>query len=871
MDPRPPGEARDEALDAFAPTVHDPSAAQATGRSTGTLAPGVEVGPYRIQRELGRGGMGVVFLAEETALRRSVALKILTGSQSLDRSALERFRREARLVAAFRCEHVVRVLAAGDLEGRPYLAMEHVEGVPLSEEIARGPLAPRRAAEVARQVALGLAYAHERGVVHRDVKPANVMVQLGPDGRDRALVLDFGLARGPTDATVTRSGCLLGTPAYMPPEQARGDPVEVDARSDVYSLGATLFHMLVGRPVHQAQTLERLVLAIATREPIPPRRLRPSVPRDLESICLQMLAREPEGRYPTAREAADDLARFLAGEPVAARRPGLVVRGGRFASRHRILLVAGALVLAAAGLALVFLRERAAAAREETAEATTESRERQRAIREALVELGSIRQWAAKRGLDQEATVRERFDRLIAQVPDQGFPWRERGLWYFDQCENDPAEDRQALAEAGARARSDLARALELDPDDRNALEYLFAIDMERSGLEAALQAVPASGGARIPAYAAFLDASRLEARGDATRRRSEAEGWWRQALTGYDRCLGLDPEFLWAHLRRGIVKDSLGDPAGALEDFEEFLIVRPRNALGLCHRALALIHAGEKETGAAELLLLTHRRPWFALAWRVFGSHCSDENHLVSAKDALDRAIQLDPADAGALAERGVVQARMGDVRSARADLDQAIALDPMAASAFYDRGVLRARSGDSSGALEDFDRAIALDDEQPDFHCYRAAMLESSDRVPEAVVALDRAIELDPLRHANYYLMRGRCRLALEDAAGALPDLTRATELAPEDPLPPILFAQAHVRLGDVEAALADLEAALRRNPDSPEALVLRGLVRDDRGDRIGARADLARALELDPSLPESGRIAETLRRIDEELGKR
>lgn len=291
------------------------------------------VGRYLVSGLLGRGGMGAVYAATDPELGRPVAVKVMTAGRFADPLARDRFRREGAAVARLRHDHVVPVYAAeSPPDGPQFLVMPRVDGPTLAQAVrADGGMPPLRAAEVCRQVADALAAAHAAGLVHRDVKPSNVLLD-NADGR--AKLTDFGLVRGVepgTTATVERSG-LSGTPEYLAPEQA-SDPERADPRSDVYSLGVTLYECLTGVAPFRGPLLEVLDRH-ASEEPVPPGRLAAGVPRDLETVCLKCLEKNPVRRYQSAAALRDDLRRFLADEPVRARPLGPVGRGWRWTRRH---------------------------------------------------------------------------------------------------------------------------------------------------------------------------------------------------------------------------------------------------------------------------------------------------------------------------------------------------------------------------------------------------------------------------------------------------------------------------------------------------------------------------------------------------------
>jgi WD40 repeat protein/serine/threonine protein kinase len=288
----------------------------------GGPAPGACVGDYELLEEIGRGGMGVVFKARQRRLGRLVAVKMILAGQFAAPAEVRRFQLEAENTAQLDHPHIVPILEVGEHDGRPFFSTKLIEGGDLAKhrkEIGRDP---RRAAGLLAAVAEAVHYAHQRGILHRDLKPANIL--LDADGQPH--LTDFGLAKrvaGPGQeagrGTLTESGAIVGTPGYLAPEQVRGESKRLTTAADIYALGAVLYDLLTGRAPFQADTPLEALLQVETAEPVPPSRLRPGVPRDLETICLRCLQKEPGRRYASAAELAEDLRRHLAGEPIRAR------------------------------------------------------------------------------------------------------------------------------------------------------------------------------------------------------------------------------------------------------------------------------------------------------------------------------------------------------------------------------------------------------------------------------------------------------------------------------------------------------------------------------------------------------------------------
>lgn len=427
------------------PNLDPPTTSQAASAKTSAVPvdPTVPLGDFRILREIGRGGMGVVYEAEQLSLGRRIALKVLPFALTLDPRQLQRFKNEARAAAQLHHSHIVPIYSVGCERGVHFYAMQFVEGQSLAaalRELRRlvgkeaaepAGVEPRSGSSVMRknqdsqrtdpytphsafseaamaptladlptdgatarstrnagffrssvrlclQAAEALEHAHQMGVVHRDIKPGNLLV----DGHGQLWVTDFGLAQFQSDAALTVTGDVVGTLRYMSPEQAMGKRKLVDHRTDIYSLGATLYEMLTLEPTFRGRDREELLRQIAFEEPRPPRRLNSAIPVDLETIVLKALAKTPEERYVSAQEMADDLRRFLEDRPILARRPTLFERAAKLAKRHRPLVAAGlvTLVLMAVGFAvstILIAREQAntQAANKQLTEEQTRTRE----------------------------------------------------------------------------------------------------------------------------------------------------------------------------------------------------------------------------------------------------------------------------------------------------------------------------------------------------------------------------------------------------------------------------------------------------------------------------------------------------------------
>ncbi|HLY09277.1 MAG TPA: protein kinase [Planctomycetota bacterium] len=474
---------------------------------TGAARP-TKLGRFEFQGEIGSGSYGTVFKALDADLGRTVAIKILRTGRLGDAEDLERFLREARSYAQLKHPGIVTLYEIGQEEGQYYLVEEFVQGTTLAARMAAAAVPVRESAEILAQVCDALEVAHGQGVIHRDLKPANIL--LDADGRPH--LTDFGLAKVEGDEKpVTHSGDILGTPAYMSPEQARGQALHVDARSDIYSLGVILYELLTRERPFQGNR-RMLLLQVLEDEPRPPRHLNEVIPRDLETICLKAMAKGPARRYASARDLADDLRRHLAGEPIRARPQGTwerilgwVRRRPAAAALIAVLLIGSALLAALFSVSYVRIaRERSQT--QEALESETRTKEdlfkaliqNARLTSDALKEFNEYytsevvarltdrgiqvtHDYAGKKNaIPLPATMSVELAERISQkssgmqirlYSDSPFPWRREG---------GPKDDFQREALSRLRGDPDHAYYRLEDLKGRRSLRYATASRMEK-------------------------------------------------------------------------------------------------------------------------------------------------------------------------------------------------------------------------------------------------------------------------------------------------------------------------------------------------------------------------------------------------------
>lgn len=322
----------DQSSDTEKPSPVHKESSEAVTIDGGGVTPSVDakaVPGYDILGELGRGGMGVVYKARQTKLDRYVALKMILNAAHTSAKRRDRFAREAQAIARLDHPNIVQIYEVSEHNGSPYFSLEYVSGGSLDQRLRKQPLVPKEAARLILALTQGMAAAHQADVIHRDLKPANVL--LTEDGTPK--ITDFGLAKHLEEEGPTKSGTILGTPSYMAPEQASGKTKDIVPATDVYALGSILYECLTGKPPFQSATTVETILQVLHREPVPLRIVNPDIPADLDCICMKCLEKDPQSRYQTMDDLAEDLDHFIKDEPIKARSFSMIERMRRILDR----------------------------------------------------------------------------------------------------------------------------------------------------------------------------------------------------------------------------------------------------------------------------------------------------------------------------------------------------------------------------------------------------------------------------------------------------------------------------------------------------------------------------------------------------------
>lgn len=815
-----------------------------------------QIGDYEIIGPIAKGGMGVVYKARQRRLDRLVALKTILRAEAASEQEVQRFQAEAE--AAARLDHpgIVAIFEVGEDRGRHFLSMALVEGGSLAARLASGPLEPRAAAAIVRSVAEAVAYAHDRGIVHRDLKPSNVL--LAADGTPK--VTDFGLAkRVEADDGLTMSGQVLGTPQYMPPEQARGDVRAVGPVSDVYSLGAILYHAVTGRPPFTAATAVATLKQVLEADPVPPRQLNAQVDRDLETIALKCLEKEPGRRYPSAAECAADVARYLDGTPILARRTSLVERGVKWARRRpaAALLVATSLLmlLSMAGggvfyadaankraeLATRQLREQVAldqtrrdvqAAILRVADLLRDRNvaEADGAIREALARVGEAETLAPERQrLDEQRRELARLrdaDRRHAEARASLADFRrhrDEAVFYGSQSFGlDPRRNQQLAAEA---ARAGLAVwGLDREGATQPAVPEGHFSDQERRAIATGCEEL----------LLVLADALLRGADDSAAAQAVVAEA--EQAI---DRCVRLKgAESRATHLERAACRKLSGDTAGAERErrladvdaagesaaehflvgrllqqgntasdgfkrakleFEQAMLADPDHFWAQYCLAMHALQSGRPDLAEVHLTSCISRRPDFAWSWILRGAARTATGEHALAEADFAKGLELTAereARHVALVNWAALDFATGQIDAARNKVRDAIALEPAGHQALLTLATVEKAGGDEAAALEALGKAAILAPDAPLIRRERARLHMLAGRHEDAEDDLCEAVRL-----------------------GAADLQARADDLS--------MLAEVQLRQGRPDEALATWDQALAIDRDHARALLGRAAV--------------------------------------------
>ncbi len=860
----------------------------------------LSIGRFRVERELGRGGQGVVYLATDPTLNRRVALKVLPPLSADSKTLRERLRREAE--AASRIEHpnLCGVHEMGFVDGAPYVSMQYIEGTTLAERIQRtrattdsttSAEARRRvleSVEVAERVAHALHVAHEAGLVHRDVKPGNILVT--DDGTP--VLVDFGLARDDASdaATLTHSGLVLGTPAYLAPEQLAG-PARVDRRSDVYALAVTLYEATTGERPFAGATREQLFRAILSDEPLDAARRNAAIPTDLASVLAVALAKEPDHRYASAADFAEDLRRVRIGEPILARPPGPLARALRWCRRRpasAALIAVLAIGVPVVGTLAGYLFAKAddiAAAERARDEAAAEER-----LERAFFAFGQL-DWPG--AIDAFAPLLARDDTHGAEaIAGAALCWMHRGR--FDQA-TAVLENHGALRHWYPRLAERLHHAAQVGdaadalgdgptgpPSETSSFEWYL---LSQQGLDPSMVT-------HVPDAERRLEAIDRAILGTSAPRALYFQGKARviAGAGGPERDLRIISDVLvhhWADsakawLLRGLCLHAADDLDGARQSYRHAIELdpgahgaranligistdasKPEEAIEAYERALAdgvdavtiytglldaLARTGQFERARRHLAVAETRWPNDLILLRVRSVLRLRDGDAEGARADLEAAVRRAPHDPFIRAWAATMRNEFGNVEGARADAEAAMALAPDEVEVRMAMALL-SQSRDPAYTRQLVDGVLAEQPDNPEALAILGYLHTREERWPEAIAAFRGALKrtAEPVRVG---IDLGKAYHNAGDLERALEAYRKAARLAPDNAQVAYSIALTRGLLGTPEVALAAAEEFVERHPDAAEGHQLRGKLLLAAGRLADARRAYRRATEVAPN---------------------
>jgi tetratricopeptide (TPR) repeat protein len=895
------------------------------------------LGDFRIVRQVGRGGMGVVYEAEQRSLKRRVALKVLPFAATLDPKQLQRFHNEAQAAAGLHHTSIVPVYGVGCERGVHYYAMQFIDGQTLAEVIRQlrrfsgldkegpgpasapassDPVPPgaggtalttvltqpvaavttedgrlgreffRRAAQWGIQAAEALDHAHQLGVVHRDVKPANLLL----DVRGQLWVTDFGLARIQSEASLTATGDVVGTLRYMSPEQALARRVVIDHRTDVYSLGATLYELLTLQPAFGGKDREELLRQIALDEPAPPRRLNRAVPAELETIVLKALEKEPADRYATAQELADDLRRFLEDRPIRARRPSCLHVARKWVRRHRPVVAAGAVIvlLAAlfgagswgwwavnrvladreAGRLLADLDRLQAEGKWPEAVSASEAAGALAAgspVSPVLVQRLRQRQADLKMAarlveVRLAKTIRKTDSQLDStpEVPRYEEAFGEYGIDVLHL----PASEAAKRIEASS-IRVELAAALDdwavvsrktgrtEDPVWKHLLALARAADpdkqrnrlrdaLERQDRQTLLDVASSDRVLELPPSSLLLLGTLLRRTG-AT---EEAIALLRKAQRRY-------PGGFWLNFELGYCLEGAKPPHPdqAVRFYTAALALRPASPAACLNLGHALSGMGAKEEAVAAFEYAIHLQKDYVLAYTNLAEIWREQGKLAEAEDVCRQAIAANSESIFGWNSLGAILVARKKLPEAEAAFRKALALDPNYALAHSNLGEALREQGKLAEAEAECHKAVTLDPDLPQAHCYRGVALRDQRKLTEATEEFRTTVALNPEDAYAWSelgkALQGQAKLA--DAAAAF---QKVTTLTPENANAYFHLADTLREQGMLVEAVKAYQKAIDLEPSHVAAHCNLGLALYQQRQLAKAEAAFHKAIDLKPN---------------------
>ena len=763
----------------------------------------VSFGKYTIEKKLGEGGMGAVYLVSDPALDRKVALKVISSN---DPETLERFRLEAQSVAKFTHSHIVRVYEAGTVNNQEYFTMDYIEGVSLDKFALSQPKpAFKDIARLIHQTAQALEYAHNQGIIHRDIKPANILI----DQSGNAYLTDFGIAKNLTglNKTLTMTGMTVGTPEYMSPEQAMGKKKELDPRSDIFSLGATLYHCITGRLPFEGEEIYDVFSKIINNDPVMPRLANKTIPRDLETICMKCLEKEPNLRYQNAGELAGDLGRFMNDEAILARPVSMAEKLWRKAKKNKIASfgIAGGVIILGIGLAISTLvssveaKDKIEVYRQEgRAYFDQHKYEDAKASYEKILEIDY---------LDMEADeMKDKCVQAIKEKEAQGKKTKEqaelraRAKTVLDRAERTPTpEQKIKIAED----------ALDEDPTYAEAWQLIGMSWKEKRDYDRAYECFSKAIELQPTHAYAYYERALITAY-----QRNKPE----EAIPDFEMVFKYDPNSHIGYFARGNLENDQKQSDEAIKSYTKAIEIYPGYTHAYNNRGNVYNHKGELDRAIADYNEALALDPKLTTAYyNRAGTYLDKAGYngfpdVVTPGELIDKAIQdygavlrLDPKFTQAYLNRATAYKIKGELDRVIADLSKVLELCPESTAAYHNRGNAYKDKGELDRAIADYNEALQINPKLAETYTNRGVAYADKNELERAITDYNEALRLDP-KHANAYLNRGFIYHKKKDFKKAKADWERYLELAPNGPQ----AAQIRQAVGQLKVAIKMMDGS-------------------------------------------------------------
>ena len=810
---------------------------------------------YLIESKLGQGGMGAVYLAIDQSLGRRVALKVITSD---DKESLARFQREAQAVAKLKHPNIVQVYDVGTAGSRPYFTMEYIEGISLEKMMSASPKpALQKIVNIILQIAQALDYAHSHKLIHRDIKPGNILI----DKDSKAYLTDFGIAKSLTglDRKITMTGTVIGTTEYMSPEQTQGKNNEIDQRSDIFSLGAMLYFCITGRLPFEGRQIYEMISNIINKDPPPPTTIIRWIPKDLETICLKCLEKDRAKRYQTAGELAEDLKRYLSGEPILARRAMYIQKLWYKAKKNRATSLAIATVMVVfAGILAYWLVA--------TARAINKVKEYSRQAEEYFEQgkYEDTRIFCTKilgiSPVDKDAiALRDKCAKLIEKERLKAEEKKKeieatKGKLQLRADAKIKLDGLSRATSPGEKIRVGLA-AIEIDPSYSEAYqaigfayEEIWDYDEAFKYFNKAIEANPTLAYSYHErgiinyfvrnrfedAIEDFTNVIKYDPEGHLgyfSRGMIESyQNKHEQAIKSYTESIRIYPQYYQAYLNRGVAYYNLDKLDEAIGDYIEAIGLNPKGADAYANRGAAYRKKAERALSQDSFRELINKvmtdyneairiNDKYAMAYRNRGNLYKQMNEIDKAIDDYNTAIRLDPRDAEVYNDRGITYADKGEIDKAMEDYNMSISLNHKLIQPFYNRGNAYSKKKEWDRAIADFTEVIRLDPSNASAYNNRGVAYLNKGELDNAISDCNQVIKLNP-KHVRAYSNRAMAYYTQGKFDSAIADCNEAIKLNQKFPEAYFNRAISYAKKGNFKAAIADGETLIKLSPIHPSA---------------------------------------------------